>query len=108
MTLTSILATLGLVALDTTGKPGLSHHQITLSKDGVAGEPVNTNDGTITFTDLEPGTYVASGFSVDLAGNPMTAPVSSEPMVIAPTPTSASVISSITLSMVPAAPPAGT
>ncbi len=107
MTISSILATLGLVSLDTTGKPALSHHQITLSKDGVAGEPVNTNDATITFTDLEPGSYVASGFSVDVAGNPMTAPVISEPFVIAPTPSSASVLSTISLSLAPSAPPAG-
>lgn len=107
MSLKSILATLGLVTIDL--KPGqvFDHHQVTLFKDGVAGEPVNTTDGSVTFTDLEPGTYRVEGVSVDADGQPMTdVVVSGELVVEAPEPGHAQVIGSITVSFAPAEEPA--
>lgn len=108
-----LLATLALV--DKTLAPGaadFSHHSVTLSKDGVPGDAVSTSDDSITFTDLEPGTYVVSGLSVDTAGQPMTDTFSSGSVVIPadappppPPPTVAKVLGSITLAFAPPADP---
>lgn len=111
--LTALLAALGLITIDL--KPGqvFDHHQVTLFKDGVAGEPVNTTDNSVTFTDLEPGTYHCEGVSVDGAGEPMTSVVVSNSFVIeapapspapAPPPATAAVVNSITITLAPVEP----
>lgn len=101
----SLLATLAFATIDLAAGQVFSHHVVTLAKDGVEGDPVETTDAEITFDDLEPGTYTASGFSVDAVGNPMSEVVVSEPLVIAAdaSPGTATVIRSITLSLTPAA-----
>lgn len=79
------------------GRAAFSHHSITLSKDGVEGEPVLAHGDSVSFTGLEPGTYIASGFSGDSEGKPMSAPVTSNSFIVPVT--EANVLASITLSL---------
>jgi uncharacterized protein (DUF2141 family) len=108
----SILAALGLTTITLAeGAAAFSHHSITLSftaegsASPVVGNPVTTTDAEITFDNLEPGSYTATGFSVDTNGAPMTSPVTSNVYVIpvVPVGTSASVLGTITLSLAPVA-----
>lgn len=83
--------------------PGVTFagHKVTLSKDGVDGEPLTTTDTEVTFDDLAPGTYVVSVVSIDTNGNAMAAVCVSEPVVVPVVEEpSADVASSITLSLV--------
>lgn len=99
----NILAALGLTSIDVdAAAPAFSHHEVVLSKDGVAGTPVSTTDTSITFTNLDPGTYVATAVSLDTAGNPMSPMVTSAPVVIDPVvvpPNKVDVVTSITLTL---------
>lgn len=104
----TIIAALGLVDRTLSAGQSLAYHEITLSKDGVAGEPVQTNEASITFEGLEPGTYVASGFSVVNNADGSTTQLdtaTSDPITIAadapppPPPVTAKVLASLTLSL---------
>lgn len=103
----SLLAALAFVTKDLLPGQSFSHHEVTLSKDGVPGQPVSTVDPEITFDGLEAGTYSATGFSVLINADGSTTntdTVTAGDFVIAPdVPSTASVLGSITLTLAPAA-----
>lgn len=97
----ALLASLALseIALET-GQV-FSHHEVTLFKDNVAGDPVQTVDDSITFEDLDPGVYFATAVSLDGNGQPLAPLQTSTLIVVAVDPaTTAKVVTSITLSLV--------
>lgn len=94
----AIIAALTTMSIDLKVGQAFDHHEIVLIKDGISGDPVNTSDPEITFTDLEPGSYKATGFSVDKNGDQMSDLITSNEIVINPEPAGqAQVLSSITL-----------
>lgn len=73
--------------------------EITLFKDGVASDPVQTADGSVTFTGLDAGTYTASARRLNLDGTEFSPPCPiSAPIVVEPNP-QADVPASITLTL---------
>lgn len=121
----ALLAALALVPFtQVTGAPLFDHHEVTFTVNGVAGEVIKTTDDSIDLdlsTINDGSVVVASGVSIDTAGNPIAPAVVSDPFTTPvgsglpvggtppppPPPQTAQVIGSITLSLVPpAAPPA--
>lgn len=77
-------------------------HVVTLIKDGVPGDPVQTTEDSVSFEDLEPGTYTATAVSLDSTGTPLAPVVTSAEFVIEPdAPTTAKAVNGITLSLAP-------
>ena len=67
--LKAIVAALVLGKQDVTEGSQPGPYEVTLYKDGIAGEPTQTTDESITFEGLEPGKYTATARRLNLDGS---------------------------------------
>ena len=97
----NLLATLALTTVELRAGQSFGHHAITLSRDGIGIASVGVMGDSVTFSGLEPGTYVASGISVGDDGRPLTAEVFSAPFTVTADPLlTTQGLASITLSLI--------
>ncbi len=104
MNSTTLVAALGFETINLGANDApFDHHEVTLIKDGVAGQPELITDPTTTsveFDSLVPGSYTCTAVSIDKNGNAMAPLQTSDAVVISvASPGTASVINSITLSL---------
>lgn len=99
MTPATIIATLVLSKVDIPAGAEPGPFEVTLFKDGVPSDPVQTADGTVTFTGLDAGTYTATARRLNVDGTEFSpATPLSDPIVVEPNP-QADAPASITLTL---------